>query len=289
MSMSSSVQSVGSNGSGSQASKKAPIPPGALLRGDSVTSVHSASASLAPEPETGSNTVFGKTIQNRIPIYGQQCYALNAIRSGDYNLFLKELNKDINRLNDQYPSGWYGGNNHLLHVAVYFNRYDIVEKLLDLGAILECRTSFQYTPLMISCVNGYSEIACLLVERGADRTLMDCNNRSCDDLMSDNVRHALIEHFRPKTPELKEPTPEKVFKSKEEEIEDERRRIKIKFDEADVDGSGELDAEELAAFCETLGTKLSPEELEAALLILDESGDGQISYEEFAEWWLEDQ
>jgi Ca2+-binding EF-hand superfamily protein len=37
-----------------------------------------------------------------------------------------------------------------------------------------------------------------------------------------------------------------------------------------------------------LGTKLKPDELEAALLILDESGDGNISYEEFAEWWLDE-
>jgi Ca2+-binding EF-hand superfamily protein len=44
----------------------------------------------------------------------------------------------------------------------------------------------------------------------------------------------------------------------------------------------------LAAFCESLGTKLTSEELEAALLILDESGDGNISYEEFAEWWLDE-
>ena len=117
-------------------------------------------------------------------------------------------------------------------------------------------------------------------------------------------------------------TPEQVAADKQA---DERRRIKVKFDEADEDGSGELDAEELAAFCESLGTKLSPDELEAALLILDESGDGQIScvpsqlyicmymhmsvslscaptpltlsppllhvhyrYEEFAEWWLDD-
>jgi len=36
-----------------------------------------------------------------------------------------------------------------------------------------------------------------------------------------------------------------------------------------------------------LGTNLNTEELEAALLILDESGDGQISFDEFADWWLD--
>jgi len=153
---------------------------------------------------------------------------------------------------------------------------------------LECRTAFNYTPLMIACVLGYKDMAFMLLERGADVNLTDSNQRSCMDLAHSTIRAELTEHFRPKTPPpVAEPEPVHEMTAEEKKLE-ERRRIKIKFDEADADGSGELDASELAAFCESLGTKLSPDELEAALLILDESGDGNISYEEFAEWWLDE-
>jgi hypothetical protein len=241
---------------------------------------------------SSSNSVSGaetevKTIQNRSEIYVNHKLTMNAIRIGDYDTFVKELERDLNRLNDHIEDGWYGGHNHLLHVASYFNRIKIATKLLDVGAELECRTSFGYTPLMIACVNGYLDMAVFLLDRGASLDLVENNNRSCMDLCHSDIRAGIDEALRPKTPEP-EILPEEVVMTDEERIADERRRIKLKFDEADVDGSGELDAEELADFCESLGTKLTPEELEAALLILDESGDGQISYEEFAEWWLDD-
>jgi len=192
------------------------------------------------------------------------------------------------RLLSLVQQGWYGGHNNLLHVAVYFNQRKIAEKLLEMGSILECRTAFNYTPLMIACALGYKDIVFVLLDRGADIQLVESNNRSCMDLAHTTIRADLVEHFRPKTPPpVVEPEPVRIMTA-EEKRQDERRRIKIKFDEADADGSGELDASELAAFCESLGTKLSPEELEAALLILDESGDGNISYEEFAEWWLDE-
>lgn len=259
-------------------------------RGGSVVPASIASKLEEKEPEKLID--IQKTIQNRIPVFAMHCHAINAIRANDYKGTFEALNKDVQRLNDQYPGGWYGGHNHLLHVAVYFNRLETVKTLLDMGATLECRTAFQYTPLMIACVNSYLEIACELITRGADRSLEECNKRSCDAMMSASFKEAITDYFLPKTPpteQMESSSSPTVEYTREEKIADERMRIKIKFDEADVDGSGELDAEELAAFCETLGSKLSPEELEAALLILDESGDGQISYEEFAEWWLEDQ
>ena len=249
----------------------------------------SAPAAATSDKPGAPQTVLAR-IQNRSHIYSVQTATVNCIRKGDYEGTMAALNKDLLRLNDHYPSGWYGGNNNLLHVAVYFNQLKIITKLLDMGSFLECRTAFDYTPLMIACTLGFKDVMFLLLERGADLTLVDKNNRSCRDLAHTSIRDAITEYLRPKTPPPPEviPEPEVIIFTEEERKLDERRRIKIKFDEADADGSGELDATELAAFCETLGTKLTPEELEAALLILDESGDGNISYEEFAEWWLDD-
>jgi hypothetical protein len=249
--------------------------------GKSGTPLTSAQNSLA------GNEADSKTIRNRSQIWVNHKFALNSIRSGDYDATINAVNKDLNRLNDQIDGGWYGGHNHLLHVACYFNRVEIASKLLEMGATLECRTAFGYTPLMIACVNGNLDLAIILLDLGASLDLMDNNNRSCMNLCHSEIKDGIIEHLRPKTPPP-DPEPEVLDDMSADKAMDERRRIKIKFDEADVDGSGELDASELAAFCESLGTKLSADELEAALLILDESGDGQISYEEFAEWWLDD-
>jgi len=246
------------------------------------------SAAMSANTSVVPDVTFFKTLSNRTPVFAVHTASVNAIRAGDFKAFDKALHCDLNRLNDHYPGGWYGGNNHLLHVAAYFDRADVAGRLLDLGSHLEPVTSFQYTPLMVACVNGNLDTALLLLARGASLDTVDANKRSVRDLMHSSIYEAVMEELRPKTP----PPPEVDTRTAEEiataKSEDERRRIKIKFDEADEDGSGELDAEELAAFCESLGTKLSPDELEAALLILDESGDGQISYEEFAEWWLDD-
>lgn len=254
-----------------------------------MASANSTSTAIAqPKNSHADNANDTKTIKNRSHIWVNHKFAMNAIRAGDFNATLKAINKDVNRLNDQMDGGWYGGHNHLLHVACYFNRVDIATKLLEMGATLECRTTFGYTPLMIACVNGYFDLVVLLLRNGANLNLMENNNRSCMDLCHSKIRKAIVEHLRPKTPEPELEVEAEDAMTAEEKALDERRRIKMKFDEADVDGSGELDAGELAAFCESLGTKLTEDELEAALLILDESGDGQISYEEFAEWWLDD-
>jgi len=58
-----------------------------------------------------------------------------------------------------------------------------------------------------------------------------------------------------------------------------------KFDEMDADSSGYLESKELAALCQALGSSLDHNELEAALTLMDTSGDGKISKEEFFGWW----
>jgi len=48
---------------------------------------------------------------------------------------------------------------------------------------------------------------------------------------------------------------------------------------------GSLDSSELAALVASLGTTLTLNELEAALLLLDRNDDGKITFEEFLSWY----
>ena len=59
----------------------------------------------------------------------------------------------------------------------------------------------------------------------------------------------------------------------------------------DADGSGFLDTSEVADFCAKLGMELStPEEVAAAVAEIEAGGsqDGEISLEEFVQWWQSD-
>lgn len=79
-------------------------------------------------------------------------------------------------------------------------------------------------------------------------------------------------------------------KERREEItryNDKRREIREIFDEIDTDGSGEVDAEEVAQLVETLGIKMSPSELEEAMLKMDADGSGEVEFEEFYAWWMD--
>ena len=59
--------------------------------------------------------------------------------------------------------------------------------------------------------------------------------------------------------------------------------LRAKFDELDVDKSGQLDASELAAVFEGSGKSVSVGTLSNMLRLADEDGSGSISFEEFAE------
>lgn len=61
--------------------------------------------------------------------------------------------------------------------------------------------------------------------------------------------------------------------------------IRTKFNQADKDKNGTLDTSELARLCSDLGTTLSRNELESALVTLDKDGDGAITYDEFVSWY----
>eukprot|EP01038_Epipyxis_sp_PR26KG_P009408 gene9408-12669_t len=63
------------------------------------------------------------------------------------------------------------------------------------------------------------------------------------------------------------------------------KQIAAKFKEFDHDESGNLDNTELAALCQSLGSKLTLNELESAIFLLDRNANGKIEYDEFLQWY----
>eukprot|EP01051_Picozoa_sp_SAG22_P023230 SAG22_NODE_5905_length_933_cov_1.426859_1_plen_110_part_10 len=57
------------------------------------------------------------------------------------------------------------------------------------------------------------------------------------------------------------------------------------FQEADADGSGGLDKDEVAALARNLGRPLSEQELDEAMAEMDEDGGGTVEFEEFYSWY----
>lgn len=67
---------------------------------------------------------------------------------------------------------------------------------------------------------------------------------------------------------------------------DKRREVREIFDEVDTDGSGEVDADEVAQLVQNLGVKMSPCELQEAMADMDSDGSGEVEFEEFYHWWM---
>ena len=63
------------------------------------------------------------------------------------------------------------------------------------------------------------------------------------------------------------------------------KAVKAKFNEMDVDNNGSLDSKELANLCASLGSPLDHNELCAALDLMDRDKNGNVSFEEFFEWF----
>ena len=63
---------------------------------------------------------------------------------------------------------------------------------------------------------------------------------------------------------------------------------RIVFNKYDKDNSDSMDAAEFKFMCMDLGHEYSEEELAQAVLKLDSSGSGKISYDDFLEWYKSD-
>eukprot|EP01050_Picozoa_sp_SAG11_P032905 SAG11_NODE_10919_length_796_cov_1.411765_1_plen_186_part_01 len=73
---------------------------------------------------------------------------------------------------------------------------------------------------------------------------------------------------------------------KKQLAEKERSRVEALFNDIDDDGGGTLDREEVGHLLSRLsGGDVADQELSAAMSELDADGDGEISFDEFLEWW----
>lgn len=59
-------------------------------------------------------------------------------------------------------------------------------------------------------------------------------------------------------------------------------------DKYDADNSGSISADELQNLCYEYGHFITREQTEIAVMTLDASGDKQIGYDEFLQWWKSD-
>ena len=66
-----------------------------------------------------------------------------------------------------------------------------------------------------------------------------------------------------------------------------QQEIRGLFSKLDTDGNGTLDITEIAQVCahDTIGINFSPKELESAFARMDKAAQGEVTYEQFYDWW----
>merc|ERR1719183_1405928 len=57
------------------------------------------------------------------------------------------------------------------------------------------------------------------------------------------------------------------------------------FDYVDANGSGRIELSELDGVLRSLGMSTDSDKVNQAMLVLDKDGSGDVSFEEFWEWW----
>lgn len=117
--------------------------------------------------------------------------------------------------------------------------------------------------------------ALALYQENGDSVLEAETTKEIEDLSIEMDRVAV---FKQKMTEMK------LVDSKEEQA------VRAAFEKFDADHSGEMDMAEYNQLAVELGTfpPLTQAELDEALLQLDNSKDGSISFEEFWTWWVTD-
>jgi ankyrin repeat protein len=85
-----------------------------------------------------------------------------AIAQNDIDAVRSELDKDATVVKYNFPGGGTG-----LHIAVQHGFTDIAKLLIDKGADLESRGQWGGTPLHWACLSGFPDCERLLIERGA--------------------------------------------------------------------------------------------------------------------------
>ena len=60
------------------------------------------------------------------------------------------------------------------------------------------------------------------------------------------------------------------------------------FEDMDADGGGCLDLDEIRQLAISLGNRLTPSQLVAAMREMDEDGGGEVDFHEFYAWWCSD-
>ena len=76
--------------------------------------------------------------------------------------------------------------------------------------------------------------------------------------------------------------------AEEERAEGKLQELRRLFNEIDTDGSGAIDKDELRAMLIKLGKPSSDAMLERAMAAMDPDGDGEITFDEFKQFWGQD-
>ena len=99
---------------------------------------------------------------------------------------LEDVDREVrttSSVNDYAYDGWTA-----LHLASFFGRHDIAERLLDAGADPRAvsKNSLQNTPLHAALAGSHTDVAILLIARGADVAAIDAGRHTPLHIAAEN-------------------------------------------------------------------------------------------------------